>query len=386
MKNLLFLTLITISSINVNAQNACRELFKSTNPILAALDEKPVAIGEVDVYGKKIPTILVNNESVDSLKEIYNQSIGIAVIHQKGYNNDHGMLRLGDYFIDRDRPGARQRGETHQTGISWAEVKGYTKVAFNRAGSYNRVEVLFQLSKPEFEVAMTYQKMRKAGIIRPDFNFGGDFNPKGLNNRLTECGEICFSFSTGSATSSQMQSIQRKFQELRLRQSYEQIVNDPEMQTYLKEAKDKIFKSDLAEDKLSPEMLSTLKIPDIIDNQRLEKIEETELLNWIVGFEITKDYNSLLNTLQISNSSDYSNARNQRASAVLIYDGNTKKEQFLRDDYQSQGVFSTWTNTKLTVHQDGVTNLPPQKEVGLLDGALDFVTGILGGGRRLFAQ
>lgn len=365
MKNLFFSSLFLITVSTANAQNACRDLFKSSNPVLAILDEKPVAIGEVKLYTKTVPVILANNESVDSLKSIYNQSIGIVVAHQKGYNNDHGLLRLGDYFMDRDTPGARHRGEIHRTGISWAEVKGYTQVTAGRAGSYNRIEVLFYLTPAEYDVAMIYQRMRKAAIIRPDFNFGGDSNPKNVNNRLTDCGEICFSYSTGSQTRSQILSIQSKIKNLGVA-DYNLISADPEMKTYLLNAKSKLLKSELNVEKLSPSMFLDMNTPLVIQNLKLEKQVEAELLNWIIGLEISKDYNSLLSTLNISNSSDFSNVNSPRASAILIYDGNVKKEQFLKEDYRSEGVFSTWRNTDLQVQQDGVANVP-QKPTMLTD-------------------
>jgi len=198
---ILFLILPTVSF----SQNHCAAVFQEQKSIISELKSiQGVATGEVSAANKRIPVVLANAESIASLKVILQKTLGIVIAHQKGYRNDHGLLRLGDYFIDRDIPGYRRDGELNTTGISWAKVNDYVQYQYGREGGYNRIEVVFDLSQTEFETAMIYQKMRQAAIVRPDFNFGGDYNPKDVNNRLTDCGEICFSFSTGSAVEAQV--------------------------------------------------------------------------------------------------------------------------------------------------------------------------------------
>jgi len=84
---------------------------------------------------------------------------------------------------------------------------------------------------------------------------------------------------------------------------------------------------------------------------KFEKKVQTEVLNWLVGFKISEEYAGLLSTLNIRNSSDYSNVQSNRASAVFVYDGVTSKEHFLNSDYFSEGIFSTWRNTDFTPFQ-----------------------------------
>jgi len=336
------------------AQNQCGDIFRSENSIVSQLENTSIAIGSVEVSRKRIPTMLVNKQSVDSLKEIYNRSLGIVVAHQKGYKNDHGLLRLGDYFIDRDIPGYRNRGEINTTGISWAPVREYTQYAYGKQGGYNRVEVLFELSASEYETAMMYQKMRRAAIIRPDFTFGGDNNPKEVNNRLTDCGEICFSFSTGSATRSQEQSIRRKIQTYKIT-NVDALMSTADIVQYIDAVKNYLNKSGLQGFELTPDLSLKFEVPSTVKNLNLDQTAQKDLLNWIAGLQITTEYRQLLELLQINNSSDYSSVRSPRASAVLIYDGQTTKEDFLKPEYKSEGVFSTWTNHGLTVIQNGQT-------------------------------
>jgi len=348
------LSFILYINTTAHAQNKCVEIFQIPNAIISQLENSSVAIGSVDIYGKKIPTILVNKQSVDSLKTIYNQSIGIVVAHQKGYKNDHGLLRLGDYFIDRDIPGFRNRGEINSTGLSWAPVKEYTQYTFGNQGSYNRVEVLFELSPSEYQVAMIYQKMRRAAIIRPDFTFGGDNNPKDVNNRLSDCGEICFSFSTGSATRSQEQSIRRKIQSYNITH-VDTFMKSDDIIVYVNLIRSHLQNSGLSGIELHPNLSHRFETPISVKNLNLDQNAQIDLLNWIIGLQITMEYRQLLEKLEINNSSDYSSARSSRASAVLIYDGKTSKEDFLKSEYKSEGVFSTWTNKGLTIIQDGQT-------------------------------
>ena len=138
MNNIIKIYLITgilalsLSPLNVFAGPQCVELFHQQNSIEKRLEASPVAIGEVSITNKKLPVILVNKNSISSLDPIYKKSLGFVVTHQKGYNNDHGLLRLGDYFIDRDTPGYRSRGEINSTGISWASVKEYTDYSYRK--------------------------------------------------------------------------------------------------------------------------------------------------------------------------------------------------------------------------------------------------------------
>lgn len=356
MKNLLFLLLLLFTVTGLSQEN-CKK-------ILEVLANKPVAIAEVSTHGKRIPTVLVNKKSIDSVKNIFEQSLGIVVIHQKGYRNDHGMIRVGNHFIDRDAPGFRAHGEIQSTGLSWASVEQYVNYNHNRNG-YNRIEVLFHLSEAEYKTSMVYQLMRRAAIIRPHFQFGGATNPLDKNNVLDDCGEICFSFSTGSALNQQINSIQRKLLAYELK-NLKEIQASEEVSHYLEKIKTSLFEMQSNHENLSPDITYTVEIPRVIKDLGMSPDKEAEFLNWLIGLEISENYFQLLTLLGIHNSSNFSNVSSPRASAVLIYDGNTNTENFLAPQYTSEGIFSTWKNEGLLILQNGeVLNVEPENKSSL---------------------
>ena len=337
--------------------NKCTDLFLTSNSIIEEIQKTKLTAGEVQVFSKKIPTILVNKESVADLNSIYEQSIGIVVAHQKGYRNDHGLFRLGQYFIDRDTPGRRQRGELHNTGLSWAPVSEYVNYVYKLPSTYNRIEVLFKLSKVEFNTVAIYQKMRRAAIIRPDFSFGPASNPDQVNNRMSDCGEICFSFSTGSAVYAQVISAQRHIQKMGL-QNFSELSATSDFKKLFATAEDYFLNADLSEKKLNPDIFKNFDVPAAIDQLKLSADQQNELVRWVIGAYISKNYADLLTDLQITNASDYSNVRSLRASAVLVYDGNVSKQDFSNTNYISQGIFSVWKNTEFSPIQTS-----PQRKI-----------------------
>jgi hypothetical protein len=340
---IIFISILLLTQLS-QAKNTCENLFLHSESLISDLQKTSLTAGQVNLYNKKIPVVLVNHKTVDQLKSIYNQSIGVVVTHQKGYKNDHGLFRLGDYFIDRDTPTRRNRGEIHSTGLSWSAVKDYTAYTFNLNGGYKRIEVLFKLTNEEYSTAMIYQKMRRAAIIRPDFNFGGDSNPKNVNNRMTDCGEICFSFSSGSVAREQARSAKRYIMNSGLH-DYELLRQNKEFQTLINQAKAYLNNSSITAMDLNPAIVDRFSVPSAITDLKLSATSQSELIRWVIGAEISLEYAQLLETLRISNSSDYSNVRSPRASAVLVYDGTTSKEEFSQSDYVSEGIFSTWRNT-----------------------------------------
>ena len=349
MKNFIFLFVLLFSAASFS-QQTCQT-------VVETLAGKPVTIAEVSNSGKKIPTILVNINSVRELDPLFEKSLGIVVIHQKDYKNDHGMIRVGPYFIDRDAPGHRARGEILDTGLAWASVEEYVDFNHNRGG-YNRIEVLFSLTDAEYQTAMTYQMMRRAAIVRPDFRFGNVTNPTDTNNVLDDCGEICFSFSTGSAINQQISSITRKLQSYKL-ENLKELQNSAEVKKLITHVKNYLFEMRLKNYKVSPKVAYKFEIPQKIKDLNMEHEQELEFINWLIGLEISQEYQQLLTTLSIQNSNNYSNITSARASAVLVYDGNTKLEMFLNPEYTSQGIFSTWKNQGITLLQDG-TKITPE--------------------------
>ena len=355
----MILVLVLLVSSSAQARLFCAGLFSENKLFVEELLAKKIPAAEVNVGNKKLLIALVNNHTFPEVQQLYAHSLGIVVNHQKGYNNDHGMLRLGDYFIDRDAPGARRDGEINTTGISWSPVKGYVDYAAKSGRSYNRLEVLFELKPAEMRTALIYQKMRRAGIVRPDFVFNGAANPE-KNNRLENCGEICFSFSTGSAIDGQVRAIEQKLKSLGVENPHE-FIQEPAVRTYLKNISEYLFKAKLDGATLTPTMTTKLDklgwIKSLLGGERVKKpalLREMseEDVNWLLGYKTSVDYASLLKALGVSNSSTFSNVNAPRASAVMVYDANVTQEKFLSDDYTSEGVFSTWRNFESVALQD----------------------------------
>jgi hypothetical protein len=357
---ILLFTLVILAAAQVNAKLFCAALFSENKFYVTQVMDKKIPAAEVDIGNKNILVMLANSRTTAEIKELYSHSLGIVVNHQKGYTNDHGMLRLGDYFIDRDTPGARRDGEINTTGISWSPVKNYVDYAARAGKGNNRIEVLFDLNPKEMRTALVYQKMRRAGIIRPDFTFKGAKNPE-LNNRLEECGEICFSFSTGSGVEQQIRAVEKKIQQLGIENPRE-FINEPDVAAYLNKMSDYLMSARLDGRSLSPHVTTTLTKFSFLDFFSRNRVKKPDALrdlheidiNWLVGYKASLEYSALLKTLGISNSNNFSNVNAPRASAVLVYDAKTSPEQFLNSDYTSEGVFSTWRNNEIIPLQDAL--------------------------------
>ncbi len=340
-KLLLVVQLLLLPAITF-AQVQCLDLFGQQSSFRERLKASGAPVFDTQYAGKTVSSVLVNSQTYKALAPTLKNTIGIVVAHQKGYRNDHGSVRIGDFFVDRDLPGYRNRGEINNTGIAWGTVKDYLDYAYKKAGTYVRVEALFELSNAEYNTALIYQKMRRAALVRPDFTFGGGNNPKEVNNRLDRGGEICFSFSCGSSTPEHVREIAQKLSQLGIT-DLSAYMSRPSIKDYIQQMKEQILEADLI-DGLFPEMTLTgaLKtelekaFPELTDQQR------NTVTNWVVGLSISKDYENLINSLQIHNSSSFSNITSKRSSTILVYDANVSDKDFLTSDYMSEGIFSTW--------------------------------------------
>jgi hypothetical protein len=344
LKLLVIIPLLLIST-SVLAQNQCTELFADSISVVTKIRQDGAPIYDTQYGGKTVPSILVNKNTYKSIQPLLAKTLGIVVAHQKGYRNDHGSLRLGNFFIDRDLPGYRNRGEINATGISWTSVAGYLDHTYKNKGAYVRVEVLFDLTDSEFNTALAYQKMRRAALVRPDFIFGGGRNPEDVNNRLSRGGEICFSFSCGSSTSEHVAEMTRKLNAMGIA-SVETYMNRPIVKNFIAKMKSEILEADLV-DGLFPQMTLTGELKAELEKvfPELTSKDHSEMINWVVGYSISKDYADLLTLLDIHDSSSYSNISSPRAKAIVVYDANVSDGDFKKPSYVSEGIFSTWKHT-----------------------------------------
>ena len=64
-----------------------------------------------------------------------------------------------------------------------------------------------------------------------------------------------------------------------------------------------------------------------------------------MGFDLSVPYRDLIRTLGFQNSGNgFNGMNNVRASADLIYDSTVSAQDFVMKNYESRGIFSTWSN------------------------------------------
>jgi hypothetical protein len=92
-RSLLLLSLLSAAPLTTWAQSQCVQLFAKATAI-SNIRELDVPVYDVTYQGKKVPSVLVNEQSYAKIQPLLQKTLGIVVIHQTGYNNDHGMMRL----------------------------------------------------------------------------------------------------------------------------------------------------------------------------------------------------------------------------------------------------------------------------------------------------
>ena len=363
----LFFILATTVSVS-SAQNACTEIFgkekqhrellilevrkneTAVQGFLSKVFAKPAS--RTPMFLKKtrsgeIPVLLANAKTYSALKSIFNTSLGIIVQHQPDYQNDHGMYRIGENLIDMDSPGYRARGEINQTGLAWVPVKNYLDYASQKNG-YKRIEVLFQLEPVDYQVAQTYQLMRRAAIIRAPFSFNGAKTDLNQMNMLQQGGEHCFTFCSGSSIPSHLREMESNLVRLGFK-NYKGDLEQTDFKAYLTEVQKQLAAAQARNvNDLNAKITLKLKLPKVLEDSlefnQLDQKAQNEVLNWYVGYHFTTKYQELLNYLGIRGGNGFENFQSPKASAVVIYDGAVSDAEFSTDRYTSRGIFSTWNH------------------------------------------
>lgn len=344
-----FLFLSTsLTTLSVQAQNQCAALFEIPRTRSALEDFlKTAGIPAVlmPTVNGEIPVVLMNARTGPLMKDFMSESIGTLVAHQPNWKNDHGLLRLDDVIADMDVPGMRQRGELHSTGISWVSAQGYLQ----RGGSYKRLEVAYALTPAEVRTARLYQRMRRAAILRVRFAFGNFTQNAQRANFLSAGGENCFAFCSASSLSSQINEVHSRFQATGLG-SFDEVIARPDVGAWLEKVNEKLLavNPDSAQE-LSPALPAAVGAPKSILSspafQALDEAHKSEALNWLVGGNLSLAYQKLVDELGFSaTGSGFTGMNNRRATAVLIYDTQTPAAEFVKNSYESKGIFSIWTH------------------------------------------
>lgn len=293
----------------------------------------------------EIPVILVTANSRPMLKPILDNSMGTMVVQQVGYNNDHGLMRVGQNIMDVDTPGARGFGEINQTGIAWKPVESYLDRRLkNEPSGYNVIEVGYMLSPQEMADVSHYQLVRRAAIIRVPFTFNQAHVDRSQPNTLA-AGEHCFIFCKSSAIGSHVQEMQSKLKGYGITNVSEFMLKQ-EVASLVKEARTSLAQAKTDENGLHWAALHGLRsarefrklFPEIAD------YEQNLLINWVVGYDATVAYQQLRSSLGISSDGGFSDMRNTKASFVLVYGKSTDANAFANASFESPGVFYSWKN------------------------------------------
>lgn len=350
-------TVVTMAPSQVLAQDACLAGIFNIEDVVTtradlvqlAKDKQLPAVMMPVRGGEKIPAILMNKVTAPTLKGLLTQSIGTMVVHQKGYNNDHGLIRFGEIIADMDLPGHRNRGELHATGISWVGLNDY----LGANSRYNRIEVVYSLTKVEMKTAQLYSLMRRAAIVRVRFTFGGGQQNSNLPNFLQQGGENCFGFCASSSIGYQVNEIKSRFNQMNLG-DFDQIAGRVDVKDWITKVNESLLTADVrSPEALSPQLPMKSGIPESLANnvtfKAMTPAQQSEALNWLVGGTISDAYMALTRELGFSNTGNgFGGMYNSRATAVFVYDSNVTAEQFKATAYQSPGVFSTWTHQTAT--------------------------------------
>jgi hypothetical protein len=290
--------------------------------------------------GDEIPFILVNRESAPRLKNFIENSYGTDVALQPGYGNDHGLMRTGNYIIDVDAPGYRGYGEIHKTGLAWKEFGSYTSRRKMDSGVI--LEVSYLLTPEEKKIVDVYQRIRRAAIFRVKFSFK-DFKTEDHPFLLNTGGEHCFIFCKAQAVTSHIYELQGKLQAMGVANP-DEFISNLEIQKKLESYQDFILKMDPND--LAPELATHPKIIAFFEGhypKTIKTVEQKgEFVRWLVSYDSSKKYNRVLKDLGVTSDYGVGDARNKRATAILVYDETVKKDDFNKGLYKTEGAFTSW--------------------------------------------
>lgn len=365
----LILATLMVASLTVSSEVYAEDCMSILKTMLTSFDKKMATKVDLDTHlnhrnfiaqfakknkipvflkqnakGEDVPVILLNAETAPKMKKYLEYSFGTQVALQKDWNNDHGLLRAGEYIIDLDSPGARGYGEIEETGLAWKNLYGY--LAHRNAGSSPTLEVSYLLTPNEKSIVDYYQKVRRAALFRVKFTFGGHAGPD-YPNLLKNGGEHCFIFCKAQAVYSQTSEIRQHL--------IAQGIKDPdgllknvkarhaieEVQNLINETDPDDLHSMLLSDKKTLALFKDF-YPDKFktDKQRLD------LVNWIISYDSSKKYGQVMEDLGISGNYGVEDAMNKRASAIFVYDEGAKPTAFIEATYTNEGKMVDWPTTK----------------------------------------
>ncbi|AUN98714.1 hypothetical protein C0V70_11490 [Bacteriovorax stolpii] len=294
--------------------------------------------------GVDVPVILLNAQSGPKLQAYLENSFGTQVALQKDWNNDHGLLRAGNYIIDLDTPGARGFGEIEETGLAWKNLQTY--LTRRTIGSSPTLEVSYLLTPNEKSVIDYYQKVRRAALFRVKFTFGGHDGPD-YPNLLKGGGEHCFIFCKAQSVYSHVSEIKTRLSALGIKNPDKTLEDAKiqkaiaQVQTLINETDPTDLHSEMLADKKTLALFSSIYPKELKNDQK-----KLEMINWLVSYDSSKRYGEVLDGLGVTGDYGIDDAINKRASAIFVYDEGADPAAFNNANYSNFGKFVSWPATK----------------------------------------
>ncbi len=320
---------------HIDHRNFIAQLAKKKNiPVFLKQNEK----------GESIPIILLNKTTSPKLKGLIENSFGTQIALQKDWNNDHGLLRAGNYIIDLDTPGARGFGEIEETGLAWKNVHSY--LTHTGPDSSPTLEVAYLLTPDERSTVDYYQKVRRAALFRVNFTFA-DYDAGNFPSQLKNGGEHCFLFCKATEVTTHIQEIKQKLSSFGVKDP-NKFLKDPKVALALKEIRELFNNTD--PDSLNSNILNNKKVLDLLSGLYPKGVatndQKLAFVNWLTSYDSSVRYNSAMKTLGVTEDLGVEDAINSRVSVIFVYDENAEVSTFSNATYSNYGKFISWPTTK----------------------------------------
>lgn len=306
--------------------------------IIQLLKEKQIPAFMKKTRNGEIPVLMLNPATYPKLQELLQGTYGTEVHLQPEWRNDHGSLRVGEYMIDVDTPGARGFGEINANGIAWKRIDSY--LAHSRK---NIVETAFLLSPQERLSIEFYHRVRRASVFRVPFTFGGARNQE--HPDMLRSGENCFSFSKATSVSSHRSEIASRLNQLGIK-NIEQLLKSADVQSYLVQIREVVMSA-------NPDSAKDMNVKTIVKSGDMALIEKAlkeqniaadsaQVAQWLISYTATVEYEVTLRTLGVTSGVGFEDMQSPRASFVIIFERMDRAQDFSSGRYTAKGYFNSW--------------------------------------------
>jgi hypothetical protein len=345
-----FLLLLTATAVFIGsmaqAQETCETIFKAVDPIatnrdfvLQMLQKANAAYYNIHIQGRLVPVVLVNKSTVDRLLPLLEQTVGVQVMTKKGWPNDHGAFRFGNYLIDAFIPGQRQVGEINQTGLSWKTSKDSAVFLDKIADLIG--EAAFVVSPDEMQKIDFYERVLRAAFYRVPFLMGDQTIYQRFPNVLQECGGYCFEFSHSLRLQNAAQALAHRLEVMDPKSAIRS-AHQTDIQLFQNEVRSLLLSANLFDARMMSEELlngpSVRRLTEKFVPVTWDEKQRTLFLEWLVSEQAVKGMSEFVNAVGFNRGTDpLSNAHLPRANVIFVWDPNANEKSFLDATYSGRG-------------------------------------------------